>query len=782
MDIKKILLVTLFVFSLKIISYSQYFVSGLVTDSSKTALSHATVLLKENDKLFEGCITDGKGFFRIQNLSVGTYQLEIDFLGFEPYIKKLQLTNNAELGLIILKEKVGVIDSINVYGKRTNTKSEVDRIVYTVSQKEKKNAVNSYQVLANVPELQVNTLQKSVAVTGSENTLILINNIKKDNLALLSLNPKDIEKVEVITNPSTRYLSEDITSIINIVTKESIAGIKAELTEKTTPDFKTDNWSKFNIRANSKRLEFYSVGFISTLNETRSQYKSIMGTKSNTNSFEKRVNTNSNTFNMLSGEMKSGLAFSINENNYLQFDACIGGYHSKGKGNLGGRIYEDSTFKSDLLIEKDDGRTENRQEYSAYYQYSPKGTNSILSINAGFNRYTDNYNLLYDESSNNSDFRNDLSSKSNKQSYDFQANYSRNIFNLKGDFGYRLYHQLVNQKMLYKAFGDSLNSIDYKELRNYFYFNVNGDIVKNKLSFQIGLGVEDTRTNIRSESSNSKTNSYVGLLPSMGLNFNFNQKHSLKVNFLKTLDRPSVSSLNPTLRYVDSLKNESGNPYLKPSNRFKLNLKYVYSLKKLYISPSITYNLSAKNITKVGQVNADGIYLLSYKNIANYYSWEGALTLNYQFANGFKFNSNAYYRILRYNDSNNNIDCKLNTYGYFATLAYEYKKFLFYLSYIKQPEFLVGKMRGRNGDDSWTSIYWNLNSNWNLGVNLRYLSLWKSSNIINDGAYFERSEVNNFDRHLRFMIEITYSFEKGRKNQNSSKKINSTDSSEGLRL
>ena len=104
-NIKKIfflLLIPFFVFSQ---DYSQYYqtqsnqngkIYGKVKDvNSSSFLEFATITLinPSISQAVEGTITDSKGAFLIDSLSIGKYQLSVSFIGYETQLINLELTD-----------------------------------------------------------------------------------------------------------------------------------------------------------------------------------------------------------------------------------------------------------------------------------------------------------------------------------------------------------------------------------------------------------------------------------------------------------------------------------------------------------------------------------------------------------------------------------------------------------------------------------------------------------------------------------------------------------------
>ena len=106
------------------------------------------------------------------------------------------------------------------------------------------------------------------------------------------------------------------------------------------------------------------------------------------------------------------------------------------------------------------------------------------------------------------------------------------------------------------------------------------------------------------------------LLPSLNLRYNLNDRHALRLAASKTYTLPQAKEISP-YRYVSVSFNSQGNPDLKPSDNYNIDLKWDY-----YISPSelfaVTgfYKYIKRPISRIEIASAGGF--LSYENISDH--------------------------------------------------------------------------------------------------------------------------------------------------------------------
>ena len=105
-------------------------------------------------------------------------------------------------------------------------------------------------------------------------------------------------------------------------------------------------------------------------------------------------------------------------------------------------------------------------------------------------------------------------------------------------------------------------------------------------------------------------------LPSLNLRYNFNDRHALRLAASKTYTLPQAKEISP-YRYVSVRFNSQGNPDLKPSDNYNVDLKWDW-----YLSPSELFSVTGfykyikRPISRIEIASAGGF--LSYENIADH--------------------------------------------------------------------------------------------------------------------------------------------------------------------
>ena len=104
-------------------------------------------------------------------------------------------------------------------------------------------------------------------------------------------------------------------------------------------------------------------------------------------------------------------------------------------------------------------------------------------------------------------------------------------------------------------------------------------------------------------------------LPSLNLKYNLNDKNSFRLGASKTYTLPQAKEISP-YRYVGVNFNSQGNPNLKPSDNYNLDLKWDFNPTPTeLISLTAFYKLIKNPISRIEVASAGGY--LSYENIAD---------------------------------------------------------------------------------------------------------------------------------------------------------------------
>ena len=219
---KKIIIITFLLLTNTLIHSQTY--RGIVMDVENEPISFANVIALRNGDLITGAITDKEGKFEITIKSNESFTIVISFIGYEDWKKEFVKITNTDLGTITLKENKNKLEEVVIDAKKPTIKRKVDRLIFNIENSIVSFGGDAIDVLQKTPGVRVDG--SSIGLIGKSSVRILINDrlspLFGEDLAsyLRTLSSDDITKIEVITNPPSKYEAEGNSGLINIVLKK----------------------------------------------------------------------------------------------------------------------------------------------------------------------------------------------------------------------------------------------------------------------------------------------------------------------------------------------------------------------------------------------------------------------------------------------------------------------------------------------------------------------------------------------------------------------------------
>ncbi|MEM7037567.1 MAG: TonB-dependent receptor, partial [Bacteroidota bacterium] len=207
---------------------AQTTISGDLRDEEGAAVPGATVRLLNDPDLtvVTGALSNEAGHFDLK-AAPGKYQVKIELEGYVPaVVPDIEVGSlDMDLGKIRLAPKATELDAVQITAERQLMELKLDKRIYNVEADITNRGANAAEILENIPSVEVDT-DGNVSLRGSQNVRILVDG-KQSALvgisgtdALRQLQGDQIEKIEVVTNPSARYDAEGDVGIINLVMKK----------------------------------------------------------------------------------------------------------------------------------------------------------------------------------------------------------------------------------------------------------------------------------------------------------------------------------------------------------------------------------------------------------------------------------------------------------------------------------------------------------------------------------------------------------------------------------
>lgn len=204
-------------------------IEGKVTDGTRTLPSATVLLLQENDSaLVKGVVADVNGEFYIPNIPQGHYVVSISMVGYNRSASPIKVVDkDIVLADIILEETTTELGEVVVKAEKPMFEQQIDRLVVNVQSSITASGNTVLEVLQKSPGVVVNRQNNSISVNGKSGVRVMINGrimqLPLDVVVpmLDGMSASNIDRIELITTPPSRYDAEGNAGIIHIVTNES---------------------------------------------------------------------------------------------------------------------------------------------------------------------------------------------------------------------------------------------------------------------------------------------------------------------------------------------------------------------------------------------------------------------------------------------------------------------------------------------------------------------------------------------------------------------------------
>lgn len=201
-------------------------VKGVVIDSlTQKPGEYFTIALKKDSVVVKSVISDEQGKFSFAAVNPGPYTLIVGSLGYKSKQIAIKVGNETDLGKILMKPQGNDLNEVSIVGSKPIIKQEPDRIVYDTQADPESKVLTVLDMMRKVPLLSVDA-DDNVKLKGTGNYRILINGKPSGILTrdpkeyLRSMPANGVQKIEVITTPPSKYESEGLAGLINIITSK----------------------------------------------------------------------------------------------------------------------------------------------------------------------------------------------------------------------------------------------------------------------------------------------------------------------------------------------------------------------------------------------------------------------------------------------------------------------------------------------------------------------------------------------------------------------------------
>ncbi len=324
-------------------------VSGNVMDSHDETIEMATVTIPLLNK---GILTDSLGYFELAEIPYGTWQIMVNYSGFEIYKANITIDASELVYKIRLEEKSTSLDDIVISGTMkevSKLESAVPVEVYTAKFFKANPTPSLFDALQNIngvrPQLNCNVCNTGdIHINGLEGpyTMILIDGMPivsglSSVYGLSGIPQSLIDRVEIVKGPaSTLYGSEAVGGLINVITKRpgSAPLLSVDVFGTSWGEVNADVAAKF--KAGKKAQSIIGVNYFNYQNAIDNNHDNFTDV-----TLQNRISI----FNKWNFDRKDNRIFSI-AGRYVYEDRWGGDMRWEKKYRGGDEIYAESIYTS----------------------------------------------------------------------------------------------------------------------------------------------------------------------------------------------------------------------------------------------------------------------------------------------------------------------------------------------------------------------------------------------------------------------------------------------------
>ncbi len=668
-----------------------------------------TVLWYNKDSLMGGGLTRENGEFNIENLpAMGGFRFKVIQLGYKTYETKIyiQLPNKLEqdLGDIQLQVDEKQLNEVEVTAEKNTVVMSIDKRTYNVDKDLSIKGGTAADVMKNVPGVTMDA--DGNAQLRNQSPTIYVDG-RPTNLTLLQIPADQIDRVEIITNPSVKYDANATGGILNIIMKKNLKpGYNGMMMANAGTGDRYGGMLNLNVkegRWNFSSMYSYNQAINNTLGYT---YRTQLDTTTGKASGFFNQNNKTNMFNAFNfGRL--GIDYNINNRNTLSLNGMI----------VAGRFKTSDVQKYEVLdansvqhlygdrINEQHAAFQNYNAQMIYKKTYPKAGKE-LTVDGSYNYTNSNNGYLFTTTTH---FNPDTFSipntyqknigKSNASQYVLQLDYVNPISETKKfEAGIKaFYKQSLSENNTSNATStqdiytrDSIMSNHYviDDMVNAAYINYSAKTFWD-ISYQAGLRFEQSYyKGTITDKKQSFSYNYPGtsndilksLFPGIYFSKKLKKNQELQLNFSRKINRPNFFQLMPFVMFADKQNYRIGNPQLKPEFKNIAEINYNKTFGKGSYLGSGYFRYEEQPITDVAYPSQfDPTVLVNTTvNGKNSIRYGMEHTIKYTFFKNLDatFNANIFYIYIKGTVVPGRPDVKAEGYAYNtkATLSYRFPK------------------------------------------------------------------------------------------------------------
>ncbi len=600
-------------------SLAQSTVEARVITGEGKPFENATVVLRRasDSSLYKSNITDASGLAEFKDVPQGEYLISGTGAGYlQKDLAAISVTNEKTAQVEIkLEADAKAMQEVTVTAKKPYLQKLHDRLVVNVENSIVNAGSTAFEVLERAPGVLIDQ-NDQIALRGKQGVIIMIDSkpspLNGADLAnyLRALPSSAIERIDLITNPSSKYDAAGNAGIIDIrMKKDKRMGTNGSITagygQGVYP--KANAGITFNHRKQKLNLfGNYNYVYRKHLNHLildRNFYREKNFTGADFKDNYSTAPANGHT-------LRFGADYNAGKRSIIGLIANAGFTDLRRNNRNSSLVINDSReIESSFRTNADNSDDYQNYLFNINFKHNFRQAGRELTADADYGLYNNlsnstTHTRYFDVNGNPSfpDYILDGRQEGNLEFYTGRVDYIHPLKN-KASIEAGLKTSLVSSDNDAKFYDMSTgtpvndqgktNHFLYDENNNAAYLNVKKDF-KN---FDLQLGLRAEQTNIKTYQEIGAVrwdSSYLQLFPTAFFNYRIKEDRTLGISVSRRIDRPGYSQLNPFLFLIDVTTYSTGNPALLPQLTWQYELSYTH--KAINLSANYSHTANNQNV------------------------------------------------------------------------------------------------------------------------------------------------------------------------------------------
>ncbi len=614
-------LIFIFFAFFNVLSGQDFSLQGSVQDEKGAGIPFATILLKmaEDSSIVKADVTTESGLYVFQNIRPGKYFAEASYIGLtEGRSEVFDHSGKPQtLQTIVLTENAKQLEEVVVTGQRALIEVKADRTIFNVQGTINSAGENGLNLLRKAPGVLVDN-NNSISVLGRAGVLIYVDGrrvpLTGDDLTnyLENLTSEQIDKIDIITNPGSKYEAQGNAGIIDIrLKKDKNLGYNGSLsTTYGHGRYGTGNANASGNYRNKKLNTFGNVGY----NKGTRWNEMIFDTYQNGIRLDE-TNRSTGDFEGINGRL--GSDFFISPKSTIGF--LIGAQSNLIENYSNNRTFispESNPNKIDSILTAPNTSTGDRKQATFNLNYAYESGKNRLNIDADYGSFRNeadylqpNYYYNAGETAIISQIINSYNTPVKIDIATAKADFETEVFGGNLGIGTKFSNVATDNTFL---FFNVKNGVATRDNRRSNQFNYNENVLagyvnysknlSSKWNASAGLRVENTdatgeltafATDLEEPPA---TFDYTSYFPSAGLTYQHKPEHAFSVNYGRRINRPDYNVLNPFREQLSELSYSKGNKFLQPEIVNNIELGYTFNYRYSF---KLAYSNTSNQITRL---------------------------------------------------------------------------------------------------------------------------------------------------------------------------------------